>query len=301
MNGAPASILPPRPAILVALMAAAPRVPRPVWAKYLDAHGEEASEKLAADPAYLKLLDAVYTLNRSGGGLPELLDVLGEAVTARDGDFAAAAADWQEAISGELRVVDTGLDVGNWETIVTLPPRGLAGLHGETQRGEGGGAFGRQFDNWSSWSVRELLRLETGSAEGDPPQTCGWGDREGLHPSFTEGGGGNQITHFALALRLFAYHRVPYGALVGPVPPRQHLRRGPGRGRLRRRGDDHGRLLADERLRPAAGWPLQHAGGGHPPSRRDRAQGRAAQGTGRLPIVSSRGQALPPGFDSIPR
>ena len=219
MTTAPGSILPPRPAMLTALTAATPRIPRPVWAKYLDVHGEAASEKLAADTGYLTLLNEVCRLNRNGSGLPELLDALGAHVTARGGDFAAAAADWQEAISGELRVVDTGLDVGNWETVVTLPPRGLAGLHGEMQRGEGGGAFGRQFDNWSSWSVRELLRLQYGNPEGDPPQVCGWGDRDGLHPSFTEGGGGNQITHFALALRLFAYHRVPYGALVGPVPP----------------------------------------------------------------------------------
>jgi hypothetical protein len=67
--------------------------------------------------------------------------------------------------------------------------------------------------------VRELAPPANRQPGGDPPEHCGWGDRQGLHPSFTEGGYGNQINHFALALRLFEVHRLPYAPWSARYPP----------------------------------------------------------------------------------
>ncbi len=198
---------------------AAPDVPVSLWAAYLAAHGAERTARLVDAPDYLKLLNDVYRVYHAGGGIHELLDLLQAAMDASGGDVGAAVADWQEALSGDVRVVDTGIAIGSEKTLITIPPRPLVGLRGETQLGEGGGRPGAQFNNWSTWSVRELLRLECGNPDGNPPQPGGWGNRGGFHPSFVRGGGGNQITHFALALRLYVYHRLPYGALVGPIPP----------------------------------------------------------------------------------
>ncbi|NPV66627.1 MAG: hypothetical protein HPY64_05715 [Anaerolineae bacterium] len=207
------------PELLDRLAAAAPEVPPALWPAYLAENGVEQTAHLAEAPAYLKLLSAVYRVHRSGGGIHELLDLLQMAIDDRAGDVGAAVADWQEALSGDVRVVDTGIAIGGVEALVTLPPRPLAGLRGETRLGDGGGRPGAQFNNWSTWSVRELLRLGCGNPDGDPPEPGGWGNRGGFHPAFVRGGGGNQIAHFALALRLYVYHRLPYGALVGPVPP----------------------------------------------------------------------------------
>ncbi len=207
------------PEVLDRLAAGAPDVPPALWSAYLAAHGAANAARLAQAPAYLKLLNAVYRVHRSGGGIHELLDLLQMAINDRAGDVGAAVADWQEALSGDVRVVDTGIAVGGVEALVTLPPRSMAGLRGEIQLGDGGGRPGAQFNNWSTWSVRELLRLDCGNPDGDPPAPGGWGNRGGFHPRFVRGGGGNQIAHFALALRLYVYHRLPYGALVGPVPP----------------------------------------------------------------------------------
>ncbi len=196
-----------------------PDVPPALWDAYATEHGPGEIARLAGQADYPRLLNAVYRLHQSGAGLPELLALLPEAAAARGGDYRAATADWQEAIGGDLRVVDLGLRLGGRRLWITLPPPWLTGLHGRLRVGEGGGRFGSQYDNWSTWSVRELLRLQTGSPEGDPPQRCGWGDRQGFHPSFTINGYDNQINHFALALRLFEVHRLPYAALVGPIPP----------------------------------------------------------------------------------
>ncbi len=209
----------PTPSPLDHLKAQTPAVPPALWEAYAAAHGQAEIARLAGQAAYLRLLDAVYRLHRSGAGLAELIALLPDTAAERGGDYRAATADWQEAIGGDLRVVDLGLRLGGRRLRITLPPVWLTGLRGRLLVGKGEARFGRQYDNWSTWSVRELLRLQTGSPEGDPPEHCGWGDRQGLHPSFTEGGYGNQINHFALALRLFEVHRLPYAALVGPIPP----------------------------------------------------------------------------------
>ena len=76
------------------------------------------------DSAYPRLLNAVYRLHESGAGLLELLNLLPEAAAAHGGDFRAAVAAWQEAIGGDLRVVDLGLRLGGRRPWITCPHRG---------------------------------------------------------------------------------------------------------------------------------------------------------------------------------
>lgn len=195
------------------LLAGAPAVPPPTWAGYVSRYGAANAARLAAQPAYLALLDRVYALHRAGGGIHELVDLLAAEI-ARAGDRRRAILDWHEAITGELRVVDLALGLR-----VTIPPRWTSGLRGALEVGEGGGRPGSQFQNWSTWSVRALLVVETGDSQGNPRQGGGWGNRSGFHPAFITGGGDNQINHFALALRLYALYHLPCAALVGPIPP----------------------------------------------------------------------------------
>ncbi|GAB4575288.1 MAG: hypothetical protein Kow0077_26060 [Anaerolineae bacterium] len=204
------------------LHTAAPAIPEAVWASYAARWPEEAP-RLAAHPAYLRLLDQVYRIRRAGEGILELLDVLLMAFDLFGGDDRTAISAWQEAISGELRVVDTGLRWRARPVTITLPPVRWSGLQGRLCIGTGGGRPGRQFDNWSTWSVRAVLEAACGDSRGDPPRRGGWGDRAGWAPIFRQGGGDNQINHFALALRLYAVHRLPGNLLVGPIPPQDRL------------------------------------------------------------------------------
>ena len=192
---------------------AAPAISPTTWAGFVTRWGPDHAARLADQPAYLKLLNSVYVVHGQGGGIHELVDLLATHIS-RTGDPTRAIMDWHEAITGELRVVDLALGLR-----LTLPPRWLSGLQGELMTGVGGGRPGSQFDNWSTWSVRALLLVETGDSRGNPVQHGGWGDRDGFHPEFLEGGGNNQINHFALALRLYAVHRLPHRVLVGPIPP----------------------------------------------------------------------------------
>lgn len=197
---------------------AAPAIPRTVWEGYVDRYGDANATRLATRSAYLTLLNTVYILNQNSGGIHPLLDELATHIQRQGGHVRRAINEWQEAISGELRVVDLALG-----RRVTIPPRWLSGLQGQLEVGEGGGRPGSQFDNWSTWSVRALLLTQEGSARGNPPRKGGWGDRDGFHPQFVIGGADNQINHFALALRLYAHYRLPRWALVGPVPPQDPI------------------------------------------------------------------------------
>lgn len=193
---------------------AAPAIPRAIWVGYVDRWGEENAARLAARSDYLTLLNMVYILHQNGGGIYPLLDELVAHIQRHNGHYRRAICEWQEAISGELRVVD--LVRGQR---ITIPPQWIAGLQGQLEIGEGGGRPGSQFDNWSTWSVRALLLIQDGNARGNPPSQGGWGDRDGFHPQFVNGGANNQINHFALALRLYARYWLPRRVLVGPIPP----------------------------------------------------------------------------------
>ncbi len=205
------------------LAEAAPAVPRTTWAGYTARYGAANAARLAAQPAYLTLLNQVYAAHRAGQGIHALVDLLAAHIP-RAGSRRRAIMDWHEALTGELRVVDLALG-----RRLTIPPRWASGLRGALEVGEGGGRPGSQFQNWSTWSVRALLLVETGDSQDYPRQGGGWGNRHGFHPSFITGGGDNQINHFALALRLYAVYRLPCAALVGPIPPQDPAHTADGR------------------------------------------------------------------------